>query len=690
MPARMLIPLLSLLYLAACSPAEDMESQIMTQAHAASPDPLIDRERLFGNPERTQGRISPDGTRISYIAPLDGVLNVWVAPADDLAAARAITRDTGRGIRMHAWAPDGRHVLYLQDTGGDENFLLHAVNLESGEARNLTPFPNTTARLVAISPDHPDALLVGLNNRDERFHDVHRLTIATGELELIEQNDGLLGYMADDDLRLKLAFAPRPGGGMDILRAEHDGDGWTHLLTVEQEDDMTTQPIALTPDGRQAYMVDSRERDTAALVRVDLATGEREVLASDPRADVSEVFIDITTRQVTAYAVNYKKPEWTALDDAFRRDFARLGEVLDGEINIVNQSHDGRRWMIWSGEAARPGAYHLYDRESGDLRALFTTQPALETEPLTEMQPVVIPARDGLELVSYLSLPRWLATDTNGRPPAPLPMVLLVHGGPWARDSYGFDGQHQWLANRGYAVLSVNFRGSTGFGKHFINAGDREWGAAMHDDLLDAVAWAVEQQITTEDQVAIMGGSYGGYATLAGLAFTPEAFACGVDIVGPSNLETLLESIPPYWQAMFDNLAQRVGDPRTEEGLALLRERSPLHQAQRIERPLLIAQGANDPRVKQAESDQIVDAMRENELPVTYVLYPDEGHGFARPQNSLAFFAITEAFLAQCLGGRHQPIGDALVGSSTEIREGADFVPGLIEALAGFEPEVTH
>lgn len=688
MTLRSIVAMLTLFALVACSPKEEPMPETTAAAPAAASDPLIDRDLLFGNPERMQLRISPDGRHLSYIAPLDGVLNVWAAPVGDLDAARPLTRDTGRGIFRHFWAPDAKHVLFLQDTGGDEDFLLHAINTNSGEIRNLTPFENTTADVVHISPDHPDTILVGLNNRDQRFHDVHRLTLSTGELELIERNEGFLGYVADDDLKVRLALAPRPGGGMDVLRK--DGDDFVHLLTIEQEDDMVSRPVAMAPDGEHLYMVDSRERNTGALARIHLESGEREILAEDERADIAGVFIDVVSREVAAYAVNYKKPEWTALDPAVRRDFERLNAAIDGDLQVTSQSHDGQLWTIYSGEATAPGTAHLYHRESGRIETLFSTQPALAEQPLTPMQPVVIESRDGLELVSYLSLPRWVERDADGRPKQPLPMVLLVHGGPWARDGYGFDSQHQWLANRGYAVLSVNFRGSTGFGKAFVNAGDREWGRAMHDDLLDAVEWAVEQGVTRRDQVAIMGGSYGGYATLAGLAFTPEVFACGVDIVGPSNLETLLDSIPPYWEAFFENLATRVGDPRTEEGRALLRERSPLHRAEDIRRPLLIAQGANDPRVKQAESDQIVEAMLGNELPVTYVLYPDEGHGFARPQNRLAFYGITELFLTECLGGRHQALDAALAGSSTHVPTGAEFITGLKEALENFEPVVTH
>ena len=359
-------------------------------------------------------------------------------------------------------------------------------------------------------------------------------------------------------------------------------------------------------------------------------------------------------------------------------DLKLLHGLLPGNVDIADRTQNDSRWIVVSSAAESPSTYHLYERNKGTVSELFSTRPELKFYRLAPMHGRVVPARDGLGLVSYVTLPEGQPIA----PKSPLPMVLLVHGGPWARDAYGYNSHHQWLANRGYAVLSVNFRGSVGFGKAFVNAGDLQWGRKMHDDLLDAVEWAVEQGIADRRRVAIMGGSYGGYATLAGLAFTPDVFCCGVDIVGPSNLETLLATVPPYWAAFFENLARRVGDPRTGDGRALLRERSPLHAADRIIKPLLIGQGANDPRVKQAEADQIIEAMRAKSLPVTYVLYPQEGHGFAVPENSLSFNAIAETFLAAHLGGRSEPFGDDFRGAEFTVRIGAAHVPGLDEALA--------
>jgi len=449
------------------------------------------------------------------------------------------------------------------------------------------------------------------------------------------------------------------------------------VFVVEHEDDLTTHPVCFTRDGKTLYTISSIGRDKAALLAMDWASGTERLLAEHSKADISRIVSNPVTGVVEAAGAKHLALDWIPLDERIAADLKHLHGTLPGEISVADRSLDDRRWVVTASAAEAPATYHLYDRETRVIMELFATHPELKTYPLAPMRGELIPSRDGLELPSYYTLP----AGEHLRPVEPLPMVLLVHGGPWARDEYGFNPTHQWLANRGFAVLSVNFRASTGFGKSFLNAGDREWGRKMHDDLLDAVVWAVDEGIADKDRIAIMGGSYGGYATLAGLAFTPDVFRCGVDIVGPSNLETLLATIPPYWAAFFENLARRVGDPRTDEGRRLLRERSPLHAAGTISKPLLIGQGANDPRVKQAESDQIIAAMRANGLPVTYVLYPEEGHGFAEPANRIAFFAIAEAFLASNLGGRSEPIGDDFRGAKLEVPEGADAVPGLAAAL---------
>ncbi len=641
---------------------------------------LIPRDALFGNPTRAAGQISPDGKWLSWLAPRDGVLNIWLAPADNPDAARAMTSATDRPIRQHFWSPDSQAVMYIQDKGGDENFLLYRVDVTTGAETTLTPFENTRVQIVGASTTIKDKVLIGVNNRNPQFHDVHLLDLATGALTLVLENNGYAGFMADDTLTLRMAMRQNAAGGTDYFRVTDNTVEDTPFETTAMEDSLTTAPAGYTSDGSTLYWIDSRDRNTAALFAQDTATGDKRLIAEDDKADIGNTLRDPVTGEVEAYAVNYLTNEWTATDPDIAASLAWLGDRLEGDFGINGRTDDDSTWIVWNDPLTKPVTTFIYDRKAQTLTPFYTSRPELEGMPLQAMHPIEIASRDGLTLPSYLTLPPGSDSDGDGRPDAPVPMVLLVHGGPWARDGYGFNSIHQLLANRGYGVLSVNFRGSTGFGKDFLNAANKQWGLKMHDDLIDAVDWAVKEGITGKDQVAIMGGSYGGYATLAGLAFTPETFACGVDIVGPSNLETLLGTIPPYWAPMVKIFHERMGDPNTEEGLALLKAASPLYKADQITKPLLIAQGANDPRVKQSESDQIVGAMKAAGIPVTYVLYPDEGHGFARPENNIAFYAIAENFLAECLGGRAEPIGDALQPSTAQIVEGAEHVKGLTPA----------
>ncbi len=644
---------------------------------------LIPRASLFGNPTKAQGKISPDGKWLSWLAPHEGVLNIWIAPRSNPENSKPVTSATDRPIREHFWTPDGSAVGYIQDKGGDENFLLYVIDIASGQERCLTPFEETRVQIVGSSETIKDTILVGLNNRDPQFHDVHRLNLTTGELELAYENHKYAGFMADDTLTLRMAMAQNADGGTDYFRFAGDKVEADPFETTSMEDAMTTAPAGYTVDGSVLYWLDGRGRNTAALYAQDTATGERTLIAEHDKADIGGTFRDNKTGKVLAYTVNYLRREFTALDPEVGAAFDFLEERLEGDFGVSSRTDADDVWIIGNDPLTAPVRTFIYDRTAGTLEPFYVGRPELEGAPLQPMHPVEIASRDGLTLPSFLTLAAGSDESGTGRPHTPGPMVLLVHGGPWARDAYGFNSQHQLLANRGYHVLSVNYRGSTGFGKDFINAGNKQWGLAMHDDLIDAVEWAIAEGIAERDKVAIMGGSYGGYATLAGLTFTPEVFACGVDIVGPSNLETLLSTIPPYWAPMVKIFHERMGDPSTEEGLALLKAASPLYKADQIIKPLLIAQGANDPRVKQAESDQIVGAMKEAGIPVTYVLYPDEGHGFAKPDNNIAFEAIAENFLAENLGGRAEPLGDVLEPATAEIVEGAAHVKGLEEATSG-------
>lgn len=701
MTLRFRLPWLTSLFIAlALAPvAQAAAPAPLPQESAADSDatPLIPRRVLFGNPDRTQVRISPDGRWISFLAPDAGVMNVWVAPAGSPDVARAVTRERQRGIRRHQWAWDGEHVLYTQDSGGDENWHVYAVDVRSAEVRDLTPIQGVQARILGTSPQAPGAIVVGINERDPAHHDLYRVDLATGERTLLVENPGYGGFLVDRDLRPRLASRLEPDGGETWFLRAPDGE-WREWRSILPEDEMATEPLAFDASGATLYVTDSRGRDTSALYAVDLRSGERRLLAEDEDSDVGVVMFHPTRGTPQAVSFQYERPEWTPLDRTLAQDLARLKRVGDGHIEVVGRTEDDGRWVVAFRPDDGPSRYHLWDRTVGKAEFLFSGHGELEDLPLVPREPQVVTARDGLELVCYLSVPEDFRPATRRRyhvesaslneDRGRVPLVLVVHGGPWSRDQWGYHPFHQWLANRGYAVLSVNFRGSTGFGKRFTNAGDLQWGARMHEDLLDACVWAVDAGIADPERIAILGGSYGGYATLAGLTMTPEFFACGVDIVGPSNLITLLESIPPYWAPIRSLFTTRMGNPDTEEGRALLRARSPLTHVERIERPLLIGQGANDPRVKQAESDQIVAAMKEREIPVTYVLFPDEGHGFARPENRLAFYGVAEVFLAQHLGGRAEPLSAAdFAGSSATVPAGAGLVPGLEAALgAGSAP----
>jgi dipeptidyl aminopeptidase/acylaminoacyl peptidase len=648
---------------------------------AAAEAPLIERTKLFGNPSKAGGAVSPDGKWLSWVAPRDGVRNVWVAPIGDMSKARPMTAEKKRPVQGYFWAPDSSAILFINDNGGDENFKVYGVNVATGEQKALTPFDKTRAQILGVSRTVQDRILVGLNNRDPRWHDVHSLDLKTGQLSLVFKNDSFGSFVADDRLNVRLGVKPRADGGQEIFTIDGQTVSAQPLRVIEPEDALSTAPASYSFDGSTLYWVDSRGRNTAALIAQDVKTGKTTVLGADPRADVQGAIGDPKTGKVQAYAVNYLKTEWRALDPGTKADLDFLKSKLKGQFSVTSRSNDDNLWVVGEDRVTEPTTAWLYDRKARTVTKLYTTRPELEGAPLQPMHPVEIKTRDGHTQVSYLTLPPGSDANGDGKPEKAVPLVLLVHGGPWGRDGFGYNSLHQWLANRGYAVLSPNFRASTGFGKAWINAGDKQWGRKMHDDLLDAVDWALKSGVTKSDKVAIMGGSYGGYATLAGLAFTPDTFACGVDIVGPSNLNTLLKTIPPYWQSIRAQFVRSMGDPDTAEGQALLKERSPLTKADQIKRPLLIAQGANDPRVNKAESEQIVEAMKAKNIPVTYVLFPDEGHGFARPENNLAFYATAEHFLERCLGGRAEPFGAVLKPSSMQVVHGAEFAPGLKAAV---------
>ena len=617
-----------------------------------APVPLVPREVLFGNPERMSPRISPDGTRLAWIAPDEGVLNVWVTPTTavgpagvDSGQAKAVTNDRDRGIRSYFWAHDNRHLLYIQDKGGDENWRLYSVDLETGDIADLTPFDDVQARIEEVDRHFPNEILVGLNRDNPELHDVYHLDLRTGELEKVVENPGFIGFMVDAQFQVRGAVAPTPDGGMVVLVRDTVGDEWRPLFEVGQEDALTTYPVAFTADGKGLWAISSAGANTGRFVRMDIATGETEVVAEDPHYDVSGAKLHHETRELQMVSFLRDRVEHVVLDGSIAADVEILSAVEDGDLTFLNEDDADRTWLAAYMADDGPIRYHAYDRDTQSSTFLFEHQPALREYTLAKMEPFSFAARDGLEIHGYLTFP-------PGAGKSDLPAVLNVHGGPWVRDAWGYDGESQWLANRGYLSVQVNYRGSTGYGKSFVNAGDREWGAKMHDDLVDAVQWVVDQGYADPAKVAIYGGSYGGYAALVGAAFTPDVFCCAVDIVGPSSLETLIRSIPPYWAPMIAQFHTRVGNPDTEP--EFLWSRSPLSRVGDIRIPLLIAQGANDPRVKQAEAEQIVAALTEKGIDHEYMLFPDEGHGFAKPENRLKFYAAAERFLAKHLGGRYE------------------------------------
>jgi len=641
----------------------------------ATDTPLIPRQTFFENPAALNPVLSPDGRWFSWLAAVDGVMNVWVAPRDDLEAKRAITRQTGRPIMQHWFARTNAHVLYRCDTNGDENYHIWCVAIDgSGAPRDLTPYAGTMAYGVGLHRADPSLAAIAMNDRDASWHDLYAVDIRTGSRSLIYENrDEIDGFTLDDRLGLRLATTTR-GMGTATALLKWNGTSFERLLTIPADDSRTTNPLAFNRAGDAWFLRSSVDHDRSAIYRVDWTTDRQTLIAAHNKADVVGWLICAETGEMIAASAEYLKPEWIAVDAEAGRDLARLEQELDGTIEVCSQSDDDRLWIVAGNRPDRPVSWHLFDRDSGVISKLFVARPKLQVARLAPMHPVVVKARDGLELVCYLTLP---ADEAGARPTKPLAMVLEVHGGPWARDGWGYRRDVQWYANRGWAVLQVNFRASTGFGKAFVNAGNREWAGKMHDDLIDAVEWAIAEGIADRRRIAICGRSYGGFASFVGATFTPEVFCCSVPVVGITNLETLQASIPPYWASLVEQMADRVGDPRTEEGRALLHARSPLHRAGNILKPMLIGHGANDVRCKVAEADRIVAAMTESGIPVTYVVFPDEGHGFHRPENGIAFFAMMEAFLAHHLGGRAEPVGGDFKGSNHEIRAGADILVGL-------------
>ncbi|MFW6085404.1 MAG: S9 family peptidase [Gemmatimonadota bacterium] len=656
-------------------------------AHAQDRDyldqlpPLVDRDVFFGDPEIAGAQLSPDGRYVSFRKPYRDVMNIWVKGIDEpFDAARPVTADTTRPVTGYGWSEDSEYVFYVQDKGGNENFHVYVLDpdaeAEPGTgvppARDVTGYEDTRALIYAVPETTPGEILVGLNDRDPRWHDVYRLDLETGERTLLLRNEReLSGFQFDLEGNLRLATRTMDDGGTEVLRVDRDSLTTVYTCSVEE----TCSPVRFHANGEQVYMVTNKgDRDLTALILLDPATQEETFVEDDPEGQVDfggTEFSDVTDELVATYYWGDRQRIYPR-NEQIERDLAILRDRLpDGEISFGSSTEDETKQLVTVQRDVDPGSTYLYDRAAGTVELLYRSRPEVPIEHLAPMEAIRYTARDGTEIPAYLTVPRGVEAGVGA-----LRTVIFPHGGPWARDRWGYHSFAQFLANRGYAVLQPNFRGSTGYGESFLNAGNKEWGTGvMQHDISDGVAHLIDRGIADPDRIAIMGGSYGGYATLAGLTFTPELYAAGVSIVGPSNLLTLLNTIPPYWAAAKRRFEERVGDPDDPEEREQLKAQSPFFHAERIDDPLLVIQGANDPRVKQAESDQIVVAARENGADVAYMVARDEGHGFQGEENRLAMIAEIERFLAEQLGGRHQEtISDELAEHRASLMVDVDAV----------------
>lgn len=620
--------------------------------------PIIDREIFFDDPEISGAQLSPDGKYMSFLKRFEGMRNIWVkevaAPFD---SARPITVDRNRPIPGYFWSRNSKYVLYVQDKDGDENFHVYAVNpdspLEDGTvvppSIDLTPQENVRAFIVGVPKTVPHSLFIGLNERDPAWHDLFEIDIRTGERRLIKENtEQISGWVFDLQDRLRLATRSTGDGGTEILRVEEDHFEPIYQVSFEE----TCYPVKFHKNSKQVYIVSNlgEKVDLTQLLLLNVENGSLEIVESDPEhnVDFGHAYFSELTDQLIGTSYEDEKTRMYWREPQFEKDYEFLiVQLPEMEVSFGSATDDEAIWIIYANSDVDPGATYLFNREERTLEFQYRPRPKLPVANLAYMYPVSYPSKDGLPIPAYLSLPKGVKAKG-------LPAIIYPHGGPWVRDYWGYDAFTQFLANRGYAVLQPNYRGSTGYGKAFLNAGNGKWGEEMQDDLSAGVSYLIDRGIADPKRIGIFGGSYGGYATLAGLAFTPELYAAGISVVGPSNLITLLESIPPYWESGRQLFYKRTANLETEEGRAQLKRQSPLFSADKIRASLLVAQGANDPRVKKAESDQIVVAMRKAGLPVSYILAEDEGHGFRKPVNNMALVAAMEKFLAEHLGGRYQ------------------------------------
>jgi dipeptidyl aminopeptidase/acylaminoacyl peptidase len=621
--------------------------------------PLIPREVLLGNPKRWQPALSPDGKRLAYLAPNEGdALQIWVCTLGE-SDDRCVSAER-RSIQIYEWAWDSNTILYRRDNEGDENFHIYAIDLETGNTRDLTPWQGVRCQNTMTSAKRPGEILAVLNVRDRRLMDVWRIDLRTGAATLEVENPGdVERWVADDDLVVRAARVRTADDGFEVRVRTDSASPWRTLLSTAP--DGWVLPLGFNQDGRDLFLLSSLGSDTIRVVARQIESGGERVVAAMDGFDADQVMIHPTRQVIEAVSFEPGRRQWSVIDLGVAADFDAIRSLDDGDFRIVSRDFDDRKWIVEFQSAHRSTRYFLWDRAAKKADFLFSYRPEFDQLQLAEVRPIKYRARDGMEVHGYLAIPAGLE-------PRNLPLVLNVHGGPWLRDYWTLNLWTQLLANRGYAVLQPNSRGSMGYGMKHLHAGDRQWGLAMQDDLTDAVRWAVDEGIADRERITIIGLSYGGYAAVAGAAFTPDLYRCAIDLCGSCNLFTMIRSFPPYI-AMRALWNARVGNPDDPADKELLTNASPLFAADRIRIPLLIALGANDSRVKQSEAEQIVAAIEKNGGTATYVLYSDEGHGLVRPANRMDFLARVEKFLAENLGGRYEPMeGERIPGSSAIVR----------------------
>lgn len=613
----------------------------------ASDVPLIPRNVLYGNPEKTTPKISPNGTQLAYLAPVNGVLNIWIKALgkdDD----HVITKETSRGIwtGCYCWASNN-DILYWQDANGDENFHIFGVNIATNTIRDLTPFQGVKAAIIRLDKHYPNNALIGLNKDNPKLFDVYHLDITTGNLTLVAKNpNNVVRWLADANMQIRAAIDVNEDGTQKLLWRPDDNSEWYTLFEFNfedtLEDELYSGLLGFSRDGKSLYLNSSLNNNTRSLIRVDCETKTLSIIASDPRYDIDRIIFNTDSYEPEIVIWQKERAKFQICNPALKEAFAIIQSISNGDLDYIQRSYDNVRWILGFKHDNKSYEFYLYDSNSKHITFLFHSRSELNNYVLAPMEPISFTSRDGLTIHGYLTCP-------PGKEKKNLPLVVMVHGGPFMRDNWGYNPEVQLITNRGYACLQINFRGSAGFGKAFLAAGNGEWGGKIHDDIIDGVKWAIDQKIADGKKVAIYGYSFGGYAALVGATFTPDLFCCAVDLFGPSNLITVLQTLPPYWS--LAQWEQRIGKLSEPE---FLKSRSPLYKIDAIKSPILVAHGANDCRIKQSESDQLVQAMKEKELPFEYIVFPDEGHWIAKPKNRFTLMKSIEKFLAQHLGGRFE------------------------------------